>query len=259
MEGALPDWSSDFGACHVAVVGAAGGLGREVSRRLARFGAALSVFDHPQSAGKLDSVLAELPGAKSIRAFSVDIADGSDVNKAFAAAMDKSGPLTHLVNAAAIYRNERMESFLPATFELVHNTNLLGAAHLAHAFLGHSRRDVPRAIVNVSSDSATDTAEGDCAYACSKAALNVLTRHLSLEFASENVRVNAIAPGWMLTEMTRFAWEDPEFREQAERDVALGYLAAPAIVAEAAVMLCTSAAEYITGQVITVNGGRTYD
>ena len=62
-----------------------------------------------------------------------------------------------------------------------------------------------------------------------------------------------------MTEMTRFAWEDPEFREQAERDVALGYLAAPAIVAEAAVMLCTSAAEYITGQVITVNGGRTFD
>lgn len=124
--------------------------------------------------------------------------------------------------------------------------------------LQHSDADCFRAVVNIGSDSGRATAVGDGVYAVSKSALETYTRHFALETAAAGVRVNLVAPGWMLTEMTRFVWSDRASCAEAKAGVPLGYLAEPAEIAKVVLFLSSGAASYLTGQCITVNGGRTF-
>ncbi|MEQ8265173.1 SDR family NAD(P)-dependent oxidoreductase [Pseudohaliea sp.] len=254
-----PGWTADFSGCHALVTGASGGLGSAVIRLFTRHGASATLLGHPERQHELDALAAELARAGySVHALAVDVTSPDQVAGAFSVANRELGPVTSLVNVAGIYETGELALDDTDAWHRALAVNLLGARDTCRAFLTQAPSGTYRTIVNISSDSARDVAAGDGIYATSKAALEVYTRHLALEQGPSGVRVNAIAPGWMRTAMTESIWSDPVALAEAERGVALGYLAQPDAVAQVALFLSSGAASYITGQVLTVNGGRSF-
>jgi len=254
-----PRWSADFAGCHALVTGAAGGLGSAVARLFTGHGASVTLLEHPARQHELDSLTGELTAAgHSVQGMAADITAPEQVASAFSLAIRELGPVTNLVNVAGIYETGELALDDIDDWHRVIAVNLLGARNTCRAFLDLAPSGTYRAIVNISSDSARDVAAGDGIYAASKAALEVYTRHLALEQGGSGVRVNAVAPGWMRTRMTETIWSDPSALAEAERGVALSYLAQPEEVAQVALFLSSGAASYITGQVLTVNGGRSF-
>lgn len=239
------------------VTGAAGGLGRAVALLLARSGADVAVTDIHQRVESLCQVASEISslGSKSL-ASSADITDRNDIDNLLGEVLDAFGAVDLLVNVAGVYLTNPVADYSERAFEQVLAVNLRGPFLTSQAFSRVMREQGHGNIINVASDSAIDVAEGDGPYAASKAGLVMLTRHIALELGRFNIRANAVAPGWMKTDMTRFVWENEEARRQAESGVPLGYLAEPEDVAGVVLFLASEAARYVTGQLIVANGGR---
>jgi NAD(P)-dependent dehydrogenase (short-subunit alcohol dehydrogenase family) len=243
---------------HVVVTGAGRGIGKAIARRLARDGARLSLLARSEDA--LRETADEIGGAFVRR---VDIRDADDVDDAFAAAADANGPIHALVaNSGIGGPNEPGPD--DRFFDLV-ATNLVGTYHCVRAAQrrfepGPERRD----IVVIASILARIAVPGYTGYSASKAGLLGLVRSLAAELAPDNVQVNAIAPGWVDTDM---AWEGLDLLanaiggtreqayEQAMREVPLRHMSHPDDVAGTVAWLLGPDSRSVTGQTIDQNGG----
>jgi len=110
-------------------------------------------------------------------------------------------------------------------------------------------------IINIASMRGIGAGQDRAAYCTSKAGVIMLTRVMALEFARFNIRVNAIAPGWIKTKLNEFLWSNPNTRRQIEAEIPLNYLAEPRDLMGTALFLASEASQYITGQTIVVDGG----
>lgn len=247
----------DLGGQTAVVTGAAGGLGRAVSLQLARSGADVVVADVHGMVEPLCQLAREISALGRISlATSLDVTDGADVDHLLGDVLDAFGGIDLLVNAAGVYIVNPIAEYAESAWDQTLDVNLKGAFLTCRALSRVMRDQGHGNIINVASDSAIDVAEGDGPYAASKAALMSLTRHLAREMGRYNVRVNAVAPGWMKTEMTRFIWENEATLRHAESGVPLGFMAAPEDVADVVLFLASDASRYVSGQTIVANGGR---
>lgn len=242
----------------VAVVtGATGGIGRAIALQLASSGADLAVTDVHQRVDPLCQLAAEISrlGRKSI-ATTADVTDRADIDQLIGEVLDVFGGVDLLVNVAGVYLVDPITDYTESDWDKTIAVNLKGPFLTCQAFSRIMREQGHGNIINVASDSAIDVAAGDGPYASSKSALVSLTRHIAREMGGHSVRANAIAPGWVKTEMTRFAWSDPEVREQAIAGIPLGFMAEPEDIGSVALFLASEASRYINGQLIVANGGR---
>jgi acetoacetyl-CoA reductase/3-oxoacyl-[acyl-carrier protein] reductase len=228
----------------VAVVtGGAGAIGGAICARLAESGAAVWCFDRPGH---------EAPAP--VRSLGVDLTNPSGIAEAIAAVDAAAGRLDIVVHAAGITRDARLWKTTAEDWNDVFATNLTSAFHLLHASVPVMRRTGPGAIVLISSINGERGKVGQSAYAASKAGLNTLARTAARELGAFGIRVNAIAPGWIVTPMTASVPE--EARKRALDESALGRLGDPDDVARAAIVLVTDFGRHITGQVLRVDGGQ---
>jgi len=232
------------------VTGAGRGIGRFIAKELAcGQGAHVAVLDRDYEHAL--EVAAEI-GCGS-RGFRVDVVDQAAIDECVAEVETHLGPIEILVNNAGITRDNLLARMSEEQWDQVLDVNLKGAWRTMKAVVRGMMQRRSGRIINVASVVGMIGNKGQANYAASKAGLIGLTKSAARELASRNIRVNAVAPGFIETDMT--AGLPAQAREALSAQIALGRLGKPEDVAAAVAFLASDAASYITGQVIVVDGG----
>ncbi|MGI6611451.1 MAG: 3-oxoacyl-ACP reductase FabG [Limnochordia bacterium] len=234
------------------VTGANRGLGRAVAERLAATGTAVAVCARDIAAAQ--KVVTELPRtANPSLAVTLDVTSTSSCEAAVAKVLAEFGRIDILVNNAGVTRDALMLRMGEDDWDLVLDTNLKGVYRCCKAVLRPMIKARTGCIVNVSSIVGVIGNAGQANYAAAKAGILGLTKSLAKEVASRNVRVNAVAPGYIETHMTQ-ALPLPQ-RERLQESIPMGRTGRPEEIAAAIAFLASDDAAYITGQTLVVDGG----
>ncbi len=232
------------------VTGGSRGIGLAISSELARAGCAVAVIGRDEEAAK--AAAAGLEG-EGHRAYGCDVRDGESVAATVGRITEDLGPVDILVNNAGITRDNLVIRMSEDEWDDVFAVNLKGAFIMTKALARGMMKRRGGVILNVTSVVGLTGNAGQANYAASKAGLIGFTKSVAKELASRGVRCNAIAPGFIITDMTA---ELPEATvEELHSMIPLGHLGEPSDVAGLARFLAGPAARYITGQVISVDGG----
>ena len=238
---------------NVLVTGGSRGIGRAISLRLASMGAHVFVnyVSNPHAADETLKLINDAGGTAETIAFNV--ADAAAAEDAIKQLINDAGSLDILVNNAGITRDGLMARMKEDDWDTVLDTNLKGAFICAKAVARAMMKKRWGRIVNISSVVGFAGNAGQVNYASAKAGMQGLTKSMAREFASRNITVNAVAPGYIVTDMTRDLPE--EIQEKIKAEIPLASLGRPEDVAGAVAYLVGVDGEYVTGQTIHVNGG----
>ncbi len=235
------------------VTGGGRGIGRAIALKLAEAGASIIVNDigDMAPAGEVAGEIMRL-GRDSL-AVPADVSQPADVASLVDTTVDKYGKVDILVNNAGITRDQLIVRMSDDDWDKVLEVNLKSVFLCSKAVLRYMMRQRWGRIVNISSIVGLIGNPGQANYSSSKAGIIGLTRTIAKEVASRGITCNAIAPGFIDTPMTQQLPE--ERRQELMNQVPLGFLGTPRDVAEAVAFLASEEARYITGQVLTVDGG----
>jgi NAD(P)-dependent dehydrogenase (short-subunit alcohol dehydrogenase family) len=239
------------------VTGAGRGIGRAIALAFARAGADVAVA--ARTIAELESLASEIEaeGRRALVA-PTDVADADAVDRLAQATLDAFGTFDLWVNnAGAAPFLATFVDTRPDGFERYFNVNFLSAVYGTRAA---ARVLLPKragCVLNLSSIDAFMVEPDLTYYGTAKAAVMNLTKSTALEWASQGVRVNAIAPGWIDTPMNQAERDDPKAEARILGDIPMGRWGRPEEIASAAVFLCSDAASFVTGEILIVDGGQT--
>lgn len=233
------------------VTGASRGIGRAIALRLAEDGANVAVI-YAGSADKAEAVVNEITAlGVNAKAYRCNVADSAAVNETVKAVTNDLGKIDILVNNAGITRDGLMLRMKDEDFDAVLDTNLKGAFNMIRAcYSGFIRKKSGR-IINISSVSGIMGNAGQANYSASKAGVIGLTKSVARELASRGITCNAVAPGFIQTDMT----ENLGDNNPLLNSIPLGRVGKPEDIAAAVAFLASDSAAYITGEVLKVDGG----
>ena len=233
------------------VTGASRGIGRAIALRLAEDGANVAVI-YAGSADKAEAVVNEITAlGVNAKAYQCNVADSAAVNETVKAVTNDLGKIDILVNNAGITRDGLMLRMKDEDFDAVLDTNLKGAFNMIRAcYSGFIRKKSGR-IINISSVSGIMGNAGQANYSASKAGVIGLTKSVARELASRGITCNAVAPGFIQTDMT----ENLGDNNPLLNSIPLGRMGKPEDIAAAVAFLASDSAAYITCEVLKVDGG----
>lgn len=238
------------------VTGASRGLGRAIALRLAQEGAAVGV-NYRERGAEAETVAEAIrsKGGKAI-ALQAHVADAAQVRSMVERTSKELGPVDILINNAGVLRRGDLGDFEWSQMEEMRSTNVDGLVNVTRAVVdGMKQRKFGR-IVNLTSVAAFGTAmAGTTFYAATKAAVSVITRRFAMDLGPHGVTVNAVAPGFILTDMARAGRGAEEIAKVAEKAM-VKRVGQPEDIAHAVAFLCALESSFITGQILTVDGGR---
>jgi 3-oxoacyl-[acyl-carrier protein] reductase len=238
----------------VAVVtGGSRGIGRAICIRLASMGALVYInyVSRSSAAEETQKIIQDAGNRAEIICF--DVAQGDAVQNAFKTILADAGSVDILVNNAGITRDGLMARMKESDWDEVMDTNLKGAFLCAKAASKAMMKKKWGRVINISSVSGVAGNPGQANYSAAKAGLIGLTKSMAREYASRNITVNSVAPGYIVTEMTDLL--DEKAQEQLKRDIPLAVLGTTEDVAGAVAYLASEDGRYMTGQTLHVNGG----
>ena len=236
------------------VTGASRGLGRAMALGLAEAGADVALMARSLD-GLQDAAAAVAGRGRRALALPADVVVEGEVQAAVERALDVFGTIDILVNNSGVAVVKPLVETTPAEWRRIVETNLTGAFNCCRA-VGPTMIARRRGkVVNVASVLGAQGLAGYSAYSASKGGLLALTRALAVEWARHNVQVNAIAPGWFVTSMNEEAFADTKIRERLLRDVPARRTGRPEELGPLVVYLASAASDYVTGEVVFVDGG----
>jgi len=235
------------------VTGASRGIGRAIALKLATLGANI-VVNYRNSAGAMQEVVKEIEalGVKTL-AVQCDISNYSDVENMMKKCKEEFGSIDILVNNAGITKDGLLMRMKEEDFDSVIDTNLKGAFNCTKHVSAIMLKQRAGRIINISSVSGLTGNAGQVNYSSAKAGILGMTKAVAREFASRGVTCNAVAPGYIQTDMTDGLPD--KVKEAIMNSIPLNRLGMPGDVANAVAFLASEEASYITGQVINVDGG----
>jgi len=238
----------------VAVVTGAGrGIGHAIAVRLASEGARVACVSRTEANAKKTANEIKATRADAAKAYAVDVADHAAVQKVGARILEDFGKIDILINNAGVTRDGLSMRMPIEDWDMVINTNLRGAFNFVQATERAMIKERSGRIINISSVIGLIGNAGQTNYAASKAGLIGFTKSLARELASRNITVNAVAPGFITTDMTSGLSE--EIKKTIHAQIPLGKTGQSEDVASAVAFLASADASYITGQVLCVDGG----
>jgi len=237
------------------VTGGSRGIGRGVVEALAREGAKVAFVYKGSEEAANALVKEQVDQGREVVAYQGDVSATADADRIVADVVAKWGRLDILVNNAGIIRDSLLATMEPADWQAVIDTNLTGVYNFCHAAVRQMMSQRYGRIVNVSSVAAEYGNQGQVNYAASKGGIQGLTRCLATEIGRRKITVNAVAPGFIETDMTQAVRNAAE--SKITDGVPLRRLGKPEDIANAVLFLASDEASYVTGHVLVVDGGLT--
>jgi NAD(P)-dependent dehydrogenase (short-subunit alcohol dehydrogenase family) len=240
----------------VVVTGAASGIGAACVRRLWEEGASVALADQDQSG--IDKLVTELHDDVRIFDGKLDVSDAEQVQRFIAEAQQKLGKLHGLINCAGIKGVGNVLDCESENWKNVMSVNLDGTFLMCQAFARAVQHDeTSRAIVNISSGAGIMGVPNRLPYVASKFAVSGITRTMGAELGPYGIRVNAIAPGMIRTPFTAYMFDDPDKAKRIRAAHAIGREGQPEEIAAVAAFLLSDDASFMTGAIVSVDGGQT--
>jgi 3-oxoacyl-[acyl-carrier protein] reductase len=238
------------------VTGGARGIGAAIAKRFADEGASVAVLDLDQ--GNAGTTAQGLGAAKAV-GLACDVADAASVDSAVGSVVEELGKLDILVNNAGVTKDNLLFKMSEDDWDAVMNVHLRGSFLMSRAAQKHMVAQKYGKILNLSSVSALGN-RGQANYSAAKMGLQGFTRTLAIELGPYGVNVNAVAPGFIVTDMTdatarRVGMEPEDYRKAAAESTPVRRVGYPEDIAATAAFLCSDEASYITGQTLYVDGG----
>ncbi|HOA29120.1 MAG: 3-oxoacyl-[acyl-carrier-protein] reductase [Candidatus Cloacimonetes bacterium] len=238
----------------VLITGSARGIGFTIAERFAHEQALVLILDLAQEA--VDNAVAKLRGqGGNAFGYVANVTDTKGVEELFARIVSEHGRIDVLINNAGVTRDNLMIRMKEEEWDLVLNINLKGTFICTQKVFKHMMKARSGSIINISSVIGIMGNSGQANYAASKGGMIAFTKSCAKEFASRGIRVNAIAPGFIETEMT--ATLSDEIRAEYAKVIPMSKMGTPADVAKLCLFLASEESSYITGQTIAVDGGLT--
>ena len=244
----------DFSDQVVVVTGSGRGIGKDIAKAFVERGAKVAVASRTESNSAAAAEELNALDSGEAKGYAVDIADYEATIEFGKQVTVDLGPVSILVNNAGVTRDGLALRMSEEDWDTVLDTNLKGAFNAVKAFQRSLLKAENARIINISSVIGLMGNAGQANYAASKAGLIGFTKSLAKEFAARKVCVNAIAPGFIVTDMTGELTEDVQ--DQIKSEIPLGHFGETSDIANATIFLASPDARYITGQVLTVDGGR---
>jgi 3-oxoacyl-[acyl-carrier protein] reductase len=235
------------------VTGGSRGIGRAIVEALAAEGADVTFFFREDHAAADAVVAAAREGGRRVTAEQVDVRDRGACAAAIERLAERAGRIDVLVNNSGVVHDDLLAALDEAEVRAVLDTNVVGIFNVTHAVAPHMISRRSGVIVNVSSVAGEKGGRGQTSYAASKGAVNALTRALAVELAPRGIRVNAVAPGVIDTQMSRPVRE--RAGAEVESRILLRRVGTPREVATVVAFLASRHSGYMTGQIVAVDGG----
>ena len=237
----------------VVVTGSGRGIGKEIAKYFVERGAKVAVISRTEKNSQAAAAELSALGTGEAKGYAVDVSDFASVEEFAKQVNDDLGAVSILVNNAGVTRDGLTMRMSDEDWDTVLDTNLKGAFNTVKAFQRNLLRSKNARIINISSVIGLRGNAGQANYAASKAGLIGFTKSLAREFSGRKICVNAVAPGFIVTDMTDELSEDVQ--EEVMKGIPLGFFGEVSDIANAVLFLASEEARYITGQVLTVDGG----
>lgn len=236
------------------VTGAGRGIGRGIAEELAVQGARVACA--ARTVSQLDEVARAITdGGGEAMTVELDVADVASLDRALDDVVDKWGRLDILVNNAGVNARQPIDEVTEENYDRIMSVNLKGLYFLSQKAARRMAQNGGGKIVNIGSLTTGYALAQVSVYTATKGAVGQLTKSQAVEFGKHNIQVNAICPGFVVTPLTDKIWSDPTMLEWVKPRLPAGRLATPKDMAGTAVFLASPASDYVTGQIIYVDGG----
>ncbi len=252
----MPDDLFSVSGQIVLVSGASRGIGRAIAKGFADRGA--SVVITGRVAETLEKTAQEIcPPGGTVRAKVCDAADAKALQRLADEVVAEFGRIDTLVNCAGVNKRRKVEDYDEETYDYITNINIRGAFFLAIAVGRHMIRAGRGSQINIDSINSQRPLDRVTPYAMSKAAMSNMTRSLAMEWGPHGIRVNAIGPGFTLTDLAKPLWKDENLDKWRHENTPLRRMGLPEDMVGPCIFLASPAASFVTGQILYVDGGTT--